>query len=54
MYVKYPKGEITLWCDGRSDEGSDTGSWKKSKTKQKKNVRQMERLLQRDKRRKMK
>ena len=27
MYVRYPKGEITLWCDGRSDEGtSDTGS----------------------------
>ena len=33
MYVKYPKGEITLWCDGRSDEGSDgcTDSRKKRK-----------------------
>ena len=31
MYVKYPKGEITLGCDGRSDETGDTGSRKKRK-----------------------
>ena len=31
MYTKYPKREITLWCDGRSDEGGDTGSRKKRK-----------------------
>ena len=22
MYTKYPRGEITLWCDGRQDESS--------------------------------
>ena len=26
MYVKYPKGEITLRCDGGSDETGDTNS----------------------------
>ena len=31
MYVKYPKGEITLWCDGRSDETGDTSNRKKRK-----------------------
>ena len=32
MYVRYPKGEITLWCDGRSEEGTnDTSSRKKHK-----------------------
>ena len=31
MYVKYLKGEITLWCDDRSDETGDTSSWKKHK-----------------------
>ena len=31
MYVKYPMGEITLWCDGHSDKTGDTGSRKKRK-----------------------
>ena len=31
MYVKYPKGEITLWCDSRTYETGDTGSRKKRK-----------------------
>lgn len=33
MYVKYPKGEITLWCDGHSDEGSDTCTSSRKKHK---------------------
>ena len=26
MYQKYPKGEITLWCDGRADEDDDASN----------------------------
>ena len=44
MYVKCPKGEITLWCDARSDKGSDTCTGSR-----KKHVRKMERLLLREK-----
>lgn len=31
MYRKYPKGEVTLWCDGRSEEEEDIGCRKKRK-----------------------
>ena len=31
MYRKYPKGEVTLWCDGRSEEEEDSGCRKKRK-----------------------
>ena len=31
MYTKYPEEEITLWCDGCSDEGGDTCSRTKHK-----------------------
>lgn len=35
MYVKYPKGEITLWCDGRSDDGGvDQASCRKKRKKE--------------------
>ena len=33
MYIKYPKGEITLWCDGRSDETGDTTVSRKKRKK---------------------
>ena len=33
MYVKYPKGEITLWCDDRSDETGDTMVSRKKRKK---------------------
>ena len=29
MYKKYPKGEITLWCDGRRDEEEDVSTSRK-------------------------
>lgn len=32
MYRKYPKGEITLWCDGRTDE-EDAANTSKKKSK---------------------
>lgn len=31
MYRKHPKGEITLWCDGRKDEDDDNIGKKKRK-----------------------
>ena len=31
MYRKYPRGEITLWCDGQSEEEEDLGCRKKCK-----------------------
>ena len=31
MYKKYPKGEITLWCDGRRDEEDVSTSRKRRK-----------------------
>ena len=31
MYGKYPKGEITLWCDGRTEQEDDTSGRKKCK-----------------------
>ncbi|SMN02411.1 hypothetical protein SPONN_1007 [uncultured Candidatus Thioglobus sp.] len=30
MYRKYPKGEITLWCDGRTSTDSDVSRKKPS------------------------
>ena len=31
MYGKYPKGEITLWCDGRTEQEDDISGRKKRK-----------------------
>ena len=31
MYTKYPRGDITLWCDGHTDEPEDGGSRKRRK-----------------------
>ena len=31
MYRKYPRGEVTLWCDARSEEEEDQGCRKKRK-----------------------
>ena len=31
MYAKYPKGEVTLWCDGRSDDEDDPSCRRKRK-----------------------
>ena len=31
MCQKYPKGEISLWCDERADEDNDTGNQRKCK-----------------------
>ena len=31
MYKKYPKGEITLWCDGRGEEEDEDVGTKKGK-----------------------
>ena len=40
MYAKYPKGEVTLWCDGRSDEEEDVGIKKKRKKEESVSKRQ--------------
>ena len=31
MYRKYPRGEVTLWCDARSEEEEDQGCRNKHK-----------------------
>ena len=44
MYKKYPKGEITLWCDGRGEEeDEDVGTKKRKKADGDKVTRRQER-----------
>ena len=44
MYGRYPKGEITLWCDGRTEQEDDVSVRKKCKRDEVSSKRQEKRM----------